>query len=102
MYSDHGHVNFPIGEVKGSGAPALVTALDVTICKNLKGLKRLCTIGALLAYLLAFEVSLPRDVVFAIMSLAKDTPSFFTDYGQSIAQVCNTIILKEKLRELVL
>jgi hypothetical protein len=91
-YSDYDSVEFPIGEVQGGGAPALITALDVIIRKDAKEVERLCTIETLLAYLPAFKASDPRDVVFAITSLAKDTQRFPPNYRQSVAQVCNAVI----------
>lgn len=73
----------------GGGALALV----VIICKDAKEVERLCTIDTFLAYLPSFQTLNPCDIVFAIMSLAKDAqkppPS---NYNQSGIQVCNMVI----------
>jgi len=55
-------------------------------------LERLCSTETLLSLLLTFEAGEPRDVVFAITSLAKDPQRIVPDYKKSVAQVCKEAI----------
>ena len=55
-------------------------------------LERLCSTETLLSLLPTFEAGEPRDVVFAVASLAKDPRRIVADYKKSVAQVCKEAI----------
>ena len=81
--------NFEIGQIRGDGALSLIAAFDrVLPHERTDGeTHRLCSMEELLFYLAEFEATDPRDIVFAIASLAKDYVGFTPDYRQSISQV---------------
>jgi hypothetical protein len=80
----------PIGEVAGFGAPALVAALGQMARKDDGGerVKHLCTLEELLSQFTAFEASNPRDIVYALLSLCRDSLSLKVDYKKPVSQVC--------------
>ena len=85
---------FPVGEMCGVGAHSLCTNLDLIIRKD-HGDQRpelLCTMETLISRLPTFRASNPRDVVFAITSLAKDASRFVPDYKKSVLRLYKEVI----------
>jgi hypothetical protein len=66
----------PIGDMRALGANALVEASSNLFRKSNDGkiLERLLSLEVLVSTLLAFEAKDPRDIVYAVLSIANDTP----------------------------
>lgn len=66
----------PIGDMRALGANALVDATSNLFRKSEDGqiLERLLSLETLVSTLVAFESSDPKDTVYAVLSIASDTP----------------------------
>ena len=60
-------------EVKAPGAQSLVETLSHLIRKSPNGIERLASIDTLVSTLSSYDVTVPRDAIFALIKLAKDS-----------------------------
>ncbi|KAE8454442.1 hypothetical protein EG329_000064 [Mollisiaceae sp. DMI_Dod_QoI] len=77
-----------LGEVvKNLGANALVDFINNLFRRNENGdvQHRIMTLESLVSTLLAFEAKNPRDTIYAVMSLAKDTPNLSVETNANAA-----------------
>ncbi|KAF8851221.1 hypothetical protein BDZ45DRAFT_155158 [Acephala macrosclerotiorum] len=72
----HSNEPDPIGDMRALGASILVEATSNLFRKSKDGriLERLLSLETLVSTLLAFESTDPRDTVYAVLSIANDTP----------------------------
>lgn len=94
----------PVGDMRALGANTLVEATNNLFRRSDNGeiLERLLSLETLVSTLLAFEAKDPRDTVYAVLSIAKDTPySDFTtvkehritpNYDKTLAELCTDFI----------
>jgi hypothetical protein len=83
----------PIGDMRALGANALVEASSNLFRKSNDGkiLERLLSLEVLVSTLLAFEAKDPRDIVYAVLSIANDTPySDSTTAAETVASRVTT------------
>lgn len=78
-------------------AHGLVTVLNTVIRKSSNGrvMERLCTMETLVSITATFQVSNPRDSVYAVMTLAKDSYLLVddpVDYRKTLPQICKNLI----------
>lgn len=85
-----------IGDMRALGANTLVEATSNLFRRSTDGriLERLLNMETLLSTLLAFEATDPRDIVYAVLSIANDTPYSDSD---SAAQITASITDLRKL-----
>jgi hypothetical protein len=62
----------PLGNIR-TGAYALVRVINNYLRKSAHGVERLATLEVLVSILFSFKASEPRDTVYAVLSLARDT-----------------------------
>lgn len=83
----------PIGDMRALGANTLVEATSNLFRKSKDGaiLERLLSLETLVSTLLAFEATDPKDTVYAVLSIANDTPySNAKTAAQTIASAVNS------------
>ena len=94
----------PIGDMRALGANTLVEATNNLFRKSDTGevRERLLSLETLVSTLLAFEAKDPRDTVYAVLSIAKDTPysdlttpkdpRITPNYDKTLAELCTDFI----------
>ncbi|KAH7333338.1 heterokaryon incompatibility protein-domain-containing protein [Rhexocercosporidium sp. MPI-PUGE-AT-0058] len=91
----------PIGDMRALGANTLAEATSNLFRKSKDGAiqERLLSLETLVSTLLAFEATNPLDTVYAVLSIANDTPysnagdpRIVPNYDKSLAELCSDFI----------